>query len=89
MTIFILTEEHWGADGFRQSRIGTYGSRALATEAAEVVSRATLENAKDPENYSYCVESDIVIRRGAEELITEPGRAWRWWPSLEVEFATV
>jgi hypothetical protein len=89
MRIFVLTEEHWAADGFRQVRLGLYASRALAEEAAEVASRATLENCKDPENYSYCIESDLLVRRGNEELVVEPGRSWRRWPALAEGFAAV
>jgi hypothetical protein len=47
------------------------------------------EPPKDPENYSYLVEEDVLVRRSDADLLTEPGRSSRWWPSIAGEVASV
>jgi hypothetical protein len=89
MKIFVLTEEHWAADGFKQSRLGLYVSRALAEDAAQRVFSEATSCVADPENYSYLVEEETLIKKTSADLIAEAGRAWRRWPAMAEGFAAV
>lgn len=88
MRIYIVTEEKWAAGAVEGVvRCGVFGSLALAKEAAAEFQRLS-SAPEDPENFSYLIEEEPVVRRG-HDIIAEPGRSWRWWPALEGKFATV
>jgi hypothetical protein len=76
------------AVGFSGVRCGVYASLELAKTAAEYFRRGG-EAPKDPENFSFFIEEETVVRKASPELVTEPGRSWRWWPELAEQFAAV
>lgn len=92
IAVFILTEEHWGPEGTDFSRIGVYASRELAVLTAAATNRVRAETVHDPENYCYLIEEDKLIKerpQQLDQLVEEPGRAWRWWPQLSELFTEV
>ena len=87
--VFILTEEHWGHEDFKQTRIGVYGDRALAQAAANEILESQDKLAIDPENYSFLIEEDVLVagkNLTKDELIHPSGKAWRWWPQMCQQF---
>jgi hypothetical protein len=80
--VYVVESEKWSSGSIEESTpLGIYTSLKVAREAARFAHRSEAAFG-EASSIAYLIRQEELL---AHEEVAAPGRAWRWFPSIETE----